>query len=294
MSTSKLHYHQIAEAIEYFRCHQDLQPGLGDIAQHIGLSSFHFHRLFTEWVGVSPKKFLQYLTKEKAKQKLREHSVMRVALDLGLSGTGRLHDLMITCEGVTPGEYKRWGLGLNIRYGLHDSPFGMCLLAKTERGVCKCAFYDRPEQASGLIDELHADWPGALIVRDDQGTAGLLQTIFPENPLVCRPSKPLRLHLLLKGSAFQLHVWEALLRIPEGELCSYQQLAQHSGDASATRAVASAVARNHLAYLIPCHRVIRSTGEFNQYRWGATRKLAIIGWEACQRGQSSVEQADAL
>lgn len=294
MSASSQHYQQIAEAINYFRCHQDQQPNLETIARHVGISSFHFQRLFSEWVGVSPKKFLQYLTKEKAKQHLRNSSLMSVALDVGLSGTGRLHDLMISCEGVTPGEYKRWGEGLQIHYGLHASPFGLCLLAITDRGVCKCAFYDSEEQALQLIEELHADWPGAEIIRADECTAGLVARIFPNNASEQSLSAPGRLHLLLKGSQFQLQVWEALLRVPEGELLSYQQLAQQAGKVRATRAVASAVAHNNLAYLIPCHRVIRSNGEFNEYRWGATRKLVMIGWEACQCEHDADERAKAL
>lgn len=283
MPSDSQQYLQIANAIDYFRRHQEEQPGLDEVASHVGLSEFYFQRLFTEWVGISPKKFLQYLTKEHAKQKLRDSSLLSVAYDVGLSGTGRLHDLMLSCEGVTPGQYKAWGRGLQIRYGLHDSPFGFCLLAHTDRGVCKCAFYDREEQTLTLIEELHAEWPGAHIKQDDQVTAEMMASIFPANGTMKHQNKPGRLHLLLKGSPFQLKVWEAVLRIPEGMLLSYRQLAEHIGDVSSTRAVASAVARNSVGYLIPCHRVIRSTGEFNQYRWGEARKQAIIGWEACQR-----------
>lgn len=278
------HYVQIARAIDYFSRFQAQQPGLEEVARHLGLSESHFQRLFSEWVGVSPKKFLQYLTKEKAKQRLRNSTSLDASLDAGLSGTGRLHDLILSCEGVTPGEYKNWGAGLRIYYGLHDSPFGQCLLAQTERGVCKCAFYDAAEQAAQLIQELYAEWPQAAIERADAKTAALSALIFPSAERAVSHSAPPRLHLLLKGSKFQLKVWEALLRIPEGELVSYQQMALGIGEANATRAVASAVARNSLGYLIPCHRVIRSTGEFNQYRWGAPRKMAMIGWEGIRRG----------
>lgn len=273
-------YRQIAQAIDYFSRFQTEQPGLSELAQHVGLSDYHFQRLFSEWVGVSPKKFLQHLTKEKAKQCLRSSTLLDAALDSGLSGTGRLHDLMLSCEGVTPGEYKNWGAGLKIYYGLHDSPFGSCLLAQTERGVCKCAFYDDAEQAAQLVQELYEEWPQAAIERSEDKTAALCGLIFPGAGYVVSHSAPTSLHLLLKGSKFQLKVWEALLRIPEGGLASYQQMAQNIGEAKATRAVASAVAHNNLGYLIPCHRVIRSTGEFNQYRWGAARKMAMIGWEA--------------
>ena len=280
MSGADQHYVQIARAIDYFTRFQAQQPGLEDVARYIGLSESHFQRLFSEWVGVSPKKFLQYLTKEKAKQRLRNSPLLDATLDLGLSGTGRLHDLMLSCEGVTPGEYKNWGAGLRIYYGLHDSPFGACLLAQTDRGVCKCAFYDDTEQAVQLIQELYDEWPNATIERADEKTAALVALIFPATGQALVSGAVPRLHLLLKGSKFQMKVWEALLRIPEGELVSYQQIARGIGEVKATRAVASAVARNSLGYLIPCHRVIRSTGEFNQYRWGAPRKMAMIGWEA--------------
>jgi AraC family transcriptional regulator of adaptative response/methylated-DNA-[protein]-cysteine methyltransferase len=279
MPVSAQHYQQIARAIDYFVRFQAQQPGLEDVATYLGLSESHFQRLFSEWVGVSPKKFLQYLTKEKAKQRMRSSTLLDSSLDAGLSGTGRLHDLLLSCEGVTPGEYKNWGAGLRIYYGLHDSPFGQCLLAQTDRGVCKLAFFDDEPQAALLIRELFEEWPNAVIERADIKTSLLIPHLFPAERRA-GDSAPARLHLLMKGSKFQLQVWEALLRIPEGELVSYRQLALGIGGGGATRAVASAVAKNHLGYLIPCHRVIRSTGEFNQYRWGATRKMAMIGWEA--------------
>jgi AraC family transcriptional regulator of adaptative response/methylated-DNA-[protein]-cysteine methyltransferase len=279
MHFTEQHYFLVARAIDYVVQFQERQPDLTEIAGHIGLSECHFQRVFTAWAGISPKKFLQFLTKEKAKERLRDCPLMTVALDLGLSGTSRLHDLMITWEGVTPGEYQSWGEGLQICYGLHDSPFGYCLLAQTPRGLCKCAFYDQPEQAEVLISELYAEWPRATITRDEAITAEVCSLIFPAQ-LSGTSAAPLqRLHLLLKGSKFQLKVWEGLLHIPDATLVSYQQLAYAIGEPQATRAVASAVARNHLAYLVPCHRVIRSNGEFSQYRWGALRKLAMIGRE---------------
>ena len=284
MAESAQTYDQIAQAIEYFSRFQSTQPSLSELAQHVGLSDYHFQRLFSEWVGVSPKKFLQYLTKEKAKQRLHTSTLLDTALDLGLSGSGRLHDLMLSCEGVTPGEYKNWGAGLKIYYGLHDSPFGGCLLAQTDRGVCKCAFYDNEPQAASMIQELYDEWPNAAIERADEKTAVLRTLVFPASGQAQVSGAAPRLHLLLKGSKFQLKVWEALLSVPEGELVSYQQMAIGIGEANATRAVASAVARNSLGYLIPCHRVIRSSGEFNQYRWGASRKMAMIGWESSRRG----------
>lgn len=281
MHTTHRTYAQIAKAITYFVRHQQEQPGLAELAQEVGVSEFHLQRLFTEWVGVSPKKFLQYLTKERAKQALRQSTVLDAALSVGLSGVGRLHDLMLTCEGITPGDYKRLGAGLSIRYGIHGSPFGTCLLAMTDRGVCKLAFYDSEKERSTLLHELEMEWANAQIVHDNSETDAVFDKIFPnrDHPSVSEQ----RLHLLMKGSPFQLSVWEALLKVPEGHLVSYADVAVQLGEPSAVRAVASAIARNHLGYLIPCHRVIRQTGEFNQYRWGASRKLAMIGWEACQQ-----------
>lgn len=268
-------YAVVAAAIRYLDAHRGEQPSLADIARHVGLSEFHLQRLFSAWVGVSPKQYLQFLTKESAKQRLRSGPVLDAALATGLSGSGRLHDLMVNCEGMTPGEYRQGGKGVTIRYGVHDSPFGHCLLASTERGICKLAFFDDETQRATLEQELHDEWPAASIVRDDDATEKLLPQVFPRNG---PRSKPLK--LLLHGSAFQLKVWEALLAIPEGEIRSYQGVADDIGMPTATRAVASAIARNHIGYLVPCHRVIRAGGEFSNYRWGGTRKKAMIAWEA--------------
>lgn len=268
------HYQQIAQAIEYLIAHQSEQPGLTDLSRHLGLSAAHLQRVFTDWAGVSPKQFLQYLTKEHAKRVLREQPVLASALDVGLSSGGRLHDLLITCEHVTPGEVRSRGKNLQIAFGCHGSPFGSCLLAQTPRGLCKLAFFDSAEAREHLIQELRQDWANAEITENTELTRASLAQIFP-TPEV-RP-EPLR--LLLKGSPFQLQVWEALLKIPAGQLHSYQQIADAIGQPTATRATASAIARNDIAWLIPCHRVIRNSGIINQYRWGATRKAAMIGWE---------------
>ncbi|MDY6922050.1 MAG: methylated-DNA--[protein]-cysteine S-methyltransferase [Pseudomonadota bacterium] len=269
-------YRQIASAIEFVSGHRTRQPSLGQVAAHLGLSEWHLQRLFSRWVGVSPKQFLKFLTKQEALRRLRENSVLETALECGLSGPGRLHDLMVTCEGVTPGEYQRLGQGLGIDWGFHDTPFGGCLLAQTQRGICKLGFYDSDEQRHRLLQELEQDWPRARLRQAPERTGPTVARIFAG----VGATEPL--HLLLKGSPFQIKVWEALLRIPEGRLCSYGQLAGLLDAPSATRAVASAVAQNPIGYLIPCHRVIRSTGEFNQYRWGAVRKQALIGWEGCR------------
>jgi len=268
-------YDRIAKAIRYLDNHQKQQPRLADLSAHVGVSEYHLQRVFSEWVGVSPKQFLQYLTKESAKRRLRSTTVMEAALSAGLSGTGRLHDLMIKCEGMTPGEYKRHGQGLIIHYGIHESPFGGCLLAATGRGICKLAFFDTDLERERLVRDLADEWGEARIARDDSVTRPLMHAAFTAGR---RERKPL--HLLLKGSRFQLKVWEALVSVPAGELVAYEQVAAIVGSPSATRAVASAIAKNNIAYLIPCHRVIRKSGAIGRYRWGSERKQAMIGWEA--------------
>lgn len=268
------HYQQIARAIEYLIAHQSEQPGLTDLSRHLSLSEAHLQRVFSDWAGVSPKQFLQYLTKEHAKRVLREKPVLASALDIGLSSGGRLHDLLITCEHVTPGEVRSRGRNLQIAFGCHESPFGSCLLAQTPRGLCKLAFFDSAEAREHLIQELRQDWANAEITENTELTRASLIQIFPASEV-----RPAPLRLLLKGSPFQLQVWEALLKIPAGQLHSYQGIADAIGKPTAARATASAIARNDLAWLIPCHRVIRSSGIIHQYRWGATRKAAMIGWE---------------
>ncbi len=276
------HYQLMARAIEFISSHRHQQPSLMQLAQHLNLSEFHLQRVFSEWVGISPKQFLMFLTQQYAKQQLQKSSVLQSALDSGLSGPGRLHDLMVKCDAITPGEYKKQGLGLNIEYGIHPSPFGFCLIAQTARGICKLSFFDLSEHAQIHIDELNAEWPHAHISHQQIKTQELAQQIFDKTgqsiQVPSQQQKPL--NLLLKGTDFQLKVWQALLTIPEGQLSSYQQVAEHMGEPNATRAVASAIAKNKLALLIPCHRVIKSTGEFNQYRWGSIRKKIMITQEA--------------
>ena len=274
-------YTLIAEAIRYLDAHQREQPTLAALARHVGLSEFHLQRLFTAWAGVSPKQFLHYLTWENARARLREAPVLDAALAVGLSGPGRLHDLMLQWEGMTPGEFRQGGAGLAIRYGVIATPFGEALAAETARGLCKLAFFDTEAEFAVLEAELASDWPSALRRRDDAGMAGLAALIFPEQGARQAPLK-----LLLAGSPFQQRVWAALLAIPPGEIRSYQDVAAGLGRPDATRAVASAIARNDLGYLIPCHRVIRATGDFNRYRWGAERKQAMIAWEAARAAQA--------
>ncbi len=272
------HYQLIAKAIKYLAAHQQQQPSLSVLAKHIGLSDFHFQRLFSQWVGISPKQYLQFLTKEYAKQCLLRESVMDTALMSGLSGSGRLHDLMVNIEAMTPGEYKLGGSGLTIDYGFHQTPFGECLLASTARGICKLAFYDSVSDKKQLLQELEQQWPQAKLQHTQETTANYLPLIFPAALAKSTKSQPL--NILLKGTQFQLKVWEALLRIPGGEMVSYQQVASAIDSPAATRAVASAIAKNNIGYLIPCHRVIRGTGDISQYRWGQSRKQIMLGWEA--------------
>ncbi|MFT6164117.1 MAG: AraC family transcriptional regulator of adaptative response [Zhongshania aliphaticivorans] len=277
MSEQHINYQRVAKAIRYLAERQLAQPGLAELANYVGLSEYHLQRVFAEWAGISPKQFLQFLTKERAKQQLRSNSVQGAALNSGLSGSSRLHDLMIKAECMTPGEYRRLGAGLQITYGVQQSLFGCCLIAQTGRGVCKVAFFDQASDEPAVVQELQKEWPAAELLRDQETVGSVFTRIFSGATASTAP-----LRVLLKGSEFQLKVWEALLAIPEGEVCSYQQLAGAMGVASSVRSVASAIARNHIAYLIPCHRVIRSTGEFSQYRWGAERKQAILVHEAAR------------
>ncbi|MBI2317059.1 MAG: methylated-DNA--[protein]-cysteine S-methyltransferase [Betaproteobacteria bacterium] len=245
------------------------------------LSEYHFQRLFQRWAGITPKRFLQFLTKEHAKARLRNSaSVLEAALGAGLSGPGRLHDLLVDCEAVTPGEYRRAGEGLEIRYGYHATPFGECLLAATARGVCALRFIG-PRSREEELRSLAAEWPRAQLVADQPGTAVLIQRVFERSS-----ASPLPVHL--KGTNFQIKVWEALLAIPEGSIVSYAGLAKAIGTPAAARAVAGAIARNPLGWIIPCHRVLRSLGEVSGYRWGPERKLAMLAWEAA-RGRGAPE-----
>ncbi len=268
-------YQVIERAILFLDAHYQEQPSLAELAASVGLSEYHFQRLFTHWAGISPKRFLQFLTKEHAKHVLDEsYSLLDASYEAGLSGPGRLHDLFVNCEAVTPGEYKQRGAGLRIAYGFHPSPFGECLLAVTERGICSLAFVVNAGHQS-LLDDLHHRWRQAELYQDEGYTAPLLEQVFDAYTGGQRPS----LNLHLNGTNFQIKVWEALLRVPPGQLISYQGLAQRIGMPRAARAVSQAVADNPVAVLIPCHRVIRKLGVVGGYRWGVARKQALLGWE---------------
>lgn len=269
-------YDRISDAIAFIRQHHLEQPNLSTIAQHVNLSDYHFQRLFTQWAGISPKRFLQYLTLDYAKSKIdQSQNLLQLTVDSGLSSPGRLHDLFVTLEAMSPGEYRAGGAGLQIRYGIHETPFGYCLIALTPRGICNIQFLQNADKQTAL-QPLHTDWPQAKITHDQTETGKVCEQIFHTSH-----SSPLTLHL--KGTNFQIQVWQALLRIPLGELTTYQTLATAIGKPTAARAIGNAVGRNPIAYLIPCHRVIRGTGELGGYRWGCDRKAALLGWEASQR-----------
>jgi AraC family transcriptional regulator of adaptative response/methylated-DNA-[protein]-cysteine methyltransferase len=268
-------YQRIEQAIRYLEANFQRQPELAEIAASVHLSEYHFQRLFTHWVGISPKRYLQFLTKESAKSWLKASaSLLEAAYASGLSGPGRLHDLFVTCEAVTPGEFKHKGEGLQITYGIHPSPFGECLLAVTGRGICSLMFVPGSDREAALA-AFRRDWQKAELSEDPTRTRPLLEQVFSS------PSeKPLPLHLL--GTNFQMKVWEALLRIPAGALTTYTAVAQSIGRPSAARAVSNAVAHNPIAYIIPCHRVIRESGEMGGYRYGIPRKRAMLEWETAR------------
>jgi AraC family transcriptional regulator of adaptative response/methylated-DNA-[protein]-cysteine methyltransferase len=272
----EIDYARIEKAIRYLDENFRRQPDLSEVAAAVGLSDFHFQRLFSRWAGVSPKRFLQFLTAEYARGLLLDSStVLDAAFAAGLSGPGRLHDLLVSVDGVTPGETRSRGAGLTIRYGEHPTPFGDCLIAATERGVCAMSF-NSPDALPAALGELQERWSSATLVADPAATAPIARGIFGGGD----DAEPVRLHLV--GTNFQIRVWEALLRIPDGSVVTYEQLAQRVGAPAAARAVGTAVGRNPIAYVIPCHRVIRKTGAFGEYRWGAVRKRAMLGWEAAR------------
>jgi AraC family transcriptional regulator of adaptative response/methylated-DNA-[protein]-cysteine methyltransferase len=267
-------YRRIEQAILYLENHYRDQPELRQVAADLGLSEYHFQRLFTRWAGVSPKRFLQFLTKEGAKALLdRSENLLETTHQVGLSSLGRLHDLFITAEAVTPGEYKSRGAGMTIRYGVHPTPFGKCLIATTERGICHLSFVQTGE--GDAIDNLVMDWKQATMIEDHRSTIGLIEPIFDLR--YNHRGKPLNVHL--RGTNFQLKVWEALLQIQVGQVTTYAGIASRIGKPNAMRAVGTAVGHNPIAVLIPCHRVIRKVGDFGNYRYGTLRKKALLARE---------------
>ena len=272
----KLNFKRITDAIEYLTQNFREQPNLDEVAQKVHLSSFHFQRLFTDWAGVSPKKFLQFLTIEYAKNILKEKqsSLFDAAFETGLSGTGRLHDLFIKIEGMTPGEYKNGGASLLINYSFAESPFGNLLVASTEKGICHMSFADDEQDAFNYLKQ---KFPNAAYKQ--------MVDLVQQNALYIFThdwSKLDQVKLHLKGTVFQLKVWETLLKIPMGSLTTYKTVAAKINNPNALRAVGSAIGQNPVAFIIPCHRVIQSAGTFGNYHWGTNRKTAMIGWEAAR------------
>lgn len=272
----QINFNRIAGAIEYIRENFRLQPDLDEVAAKVHLSPFHFQRLFKEWAGVSPKKFLQYISVEYAKNilKNKEATVFDAAYDTGLSGTGRLHDLFVKIEGMTPGEFKNGGENLSINYSYAETPFGNMIVASTHKGICYMAFAD--DEANSLA---------AMCQHFPRAAFRQITDIIQQNALYIFTQDWQKLHqikLHLKGTDFQLKVWETLLKIPEGQLSTYGTIAEIIQKPNASRAVGTAIGNNPVAFLIPCHRVIQSAGTIGGYMWGATRKTAIIGWEAAK------------
>ena len=277
-------YERIARVIRYLDEHHIEQPDLTELADSVGLTRFHFHRLFATWAGVTPKDFLQCLTLAHAKELLRrDRTVLDTSFEVGLSGPGRLHDLCVSLERASPGEMKSGGAAWTIIAGFAGSPFGTCLVAESPRGVCHLAFVE-----SGKLDaawaKLQSDWPQAEWRRNDSAAARIVRQIFtPSTGQNRRPT----LRAFVTGSTFQVRVWRALLQIPAGQLTTYGRLAATAGSPAASRAAGTAIGQNPLAFLIPCHRVIRETGVAGDYRWGRTRKRAILAWESARQMASA-------
>ncbi len=282
-------YHRIAKAIQFVQEHFKEQPSLEEIAEKVHLSPYHFQRIFTTWAGISPKKYLQFVSANFAKNLMKggSFSLENVAHETGLSGTSRLHDLFINIEAMTPGEYKEGGKGKTISYGFYMTPFGEVLMANTEKGICKLSFVpiQRTEDDKDIllrhssVAELKKEWPHANFHEDSGEYELLVRRIFSDQ--LFQEHKGEKIKLNVRGTPFQLKVWEALLKIPFGEIASYNQVAELIGHSSASRAVGSAIGKNPVAILIPCHRVIKQSGGISGYRWDPERKLSILNWEAC-------------
>ncbi|WP_278358559.1 MULTISPECIES: bifunctional transcriptional activator/DNA repair enzyme AdaA [Idiomarina] len=268
-------YIRIEKAMTYMSEHVSSQPSLEDVAAHVHLSPFHFHRVFCKWAGTTPKRFLQALTLERSKRMLKEEgSLMDVSLSMGLSGGSRLYDHFVKLEAVTPGEYRNGGQGITIQYGVNETPFGKIFVAMTPRGVCRIEFLGS-RSADEILVDIGKDWPKGSLVQNDNATNYVANVLFSR--LKDGQSNPLSLHVM--GTNFQVAVWRALLRIPSGQLASYSQIANALGYPKASRAVGNAVGSNPVAMLIPCHRVIQKSGAIGGYRWGSTKKEMIQAWE---------------
>jgi AraC family transcriptional regulator, regulatory protein of adaptative response / methylated-DNA-[protein]-cysteine methyltransferase len=272
-------YARVAEAIRFLERHAERQPDLAEVAGAVGLSEYHFHRLFRRWAGITPKRFLQFVTAAHARALLRgPGSVLDATYALGLSSPSRLHELVVNVDGVTPGQVKAGGRGLTIGYGVHESPFGDCLLAMTPHGICGLTFVE-DGALERHVDDLRARWPAATLEERPRETSRVARRIFARTEEAGPPP------LLVRGTNFQVKVWEALLRVPAGSVTTYGELARAIGQPSASRAVGAAVGQNRIAFLIPCHRVIRGTGAFGGYRWGVERKAAMLAWEELRKAE---------
>ncbi len=272
----EINYQRIEQAIHYLEKNFQRQPELDEVAEVVHLSPFHFQRLFTEWAGISPKRFLQYLTVDFLKSKLLESkNLVEVAEAAGLSSQSRVYDLFTTLEAVTPQEYKQNGSGIRIEYGIHETPFGEALIGVTERGVCWLSFINTDEDARYELEKMKEHWHNSVFHQEQVLTEAFVSEIFARKDAKAHK----KIHLLVKGTNFQIKVWEALLKLPLGQVTTYQEVAIQLQSPRAMQAVGSAVGSNHIAYLIPCHRIIRKDGVLGEYRWNATRKKSIIGWE---------------
>ncbi len=280
-------FRRMEKTIHFLEANFKLAPSLEAIAASAGLSKFHFQRLFKQFAGVTPVQFLQFLTLDYAKTRLeKSESVLQTALESGLSGGSRLHDLFVTMEAVTPGEFANQGLGITISYDVQSTPFGKAFLALTSRGICALHFLTENDNLKTLLNNLKIQWPKAKFERNFQQTKDVIRKIFANS------HSEKKLTLLVRGTNLQIKVWQALLKIPEGHLVSYADISKFVGKPFATRSVASAIAKNPIAYLIPCHRVISKTGVLNNYRWGSCRKKILIGFEAAKNSRCHLEEKE--
>ena len=278
---TNINYQRIEQAIKYLEENFQRQPELDEVAEKVHLSPFHFQRIFTDWAGISPKRFLQFLTVDFLKSKLQESkNLVEAAESAGLSSQSRVYDLFTTLEAVTPQEYKLKGSGIHIDYGFHETPFGTCLLGATDRGICWLSFVAVGKEPKTEMEKLKEHWYNSVFHQNQVLTSDFVDRVFGHEDTKAQG----KIHLLVKGTNFQVKVWEALLRLPMGRVTTYQNIAERIHNPKAMQAVGSAVGSNHIAYLIPCHRVIRKDGILGEYRWSASRKKSIIGWEMAKAG----------
>ena len=283
INETNINYQRIEQAIRYLEENFQRQPELDEVAEKVHLSPFHFQRLFTDWVGISPKRFLQFLTVDFLKQKLQESRNLVEAADAaGLSSQSRVYDLFTTLEAVTPQAYKLSGNGISVEYGFHETPFGTCLIGVTDRGICWLSFLSDADTPKSEMENMKEHWHQSIFHQNQELTQKMTSQVFGTADVHERQ----KLHLFVKGTNFQVKVWEALLRLPMGSVTTYQGIAEKIENPKAMQAVGSAVGSNHIAYLIPCHRVIRKDGILGEYRWSAQRKKSIIGWEMAKMSKS--------